>query len=292
METSPVPEASASPAPRRHGRRARQLTPEEVAELERLRAEYEAVHGPIDDAKPASDDAAPSDDAAASAADESPQGDGSAEAEDATDQTEDPDTAADPASADEPGTAGEPVTEQIEPVEDSPADGVEDPLADSAEKSDAEEPREHNPWAVPEEPAVPTLRRFGRRARIIEVDEAPADAAAAGAAATVTATATATATAIPTDSDGVELGELPVGDAPAPKPAPRFEGRVLNRSGRSGSGSPVMWIVWALVALAVIALVVLLATGVLGGGSASALSGEGISLAGHPLVPTLEVPLS
>lgn len=305
METSPAPEASASPAPRRHGRRARQLTPEELAELERLRAEYEATHGPIDDQKPSTDDAAeeqaPQEPVAAE--DAAPT-DGAPVDEPVTEQIEpvEPveDVAADeageqaesdaPVSDDEASASVDPIDEAamddatvaVEPEAADPSDGPA-PLIEDAPVADVDEPREHDPWAVPEEPAVPTLRKFGRRARIIEVDEDPTAAAEASAS-----------TAIPTDADGVELGELSVGEAPAPKPAPRFEGRVLNRSGGSSTGSPVMWIVWALVALAVISLVVLLATGVLGGGSASALvpAGEGISLAAPASTPTLEVPLS
>ena len=180
---------------------------------------------------------------------------------------------------------------------------------------------------------VPALRKFGKRARIIELTEdpaaadaaptttAPADASAESAAtaadpaepvgarpgstggdatvstgaaltsgtteaaASATGTATATAAAgegtatIVRDADGVELGELSVSEAPDPRPAPRFDGKVLHRPERSG-GRPLLWIVWALIALAIIALVVLLLTGILGGGSTSALA------AGAPLDPS------
>lgn len=71
------------------------------------------------------------------------------------------------------------------------------------------------------------------------------------------------------DSDGVELGEMSVSDAPSPKPAPRFEGNVLHRPERAG-GRPLLWLVWAVVAIAIIALIVLLVTGVLGPASANA----------------------
>lgn len=120
---------------------------------------------------------------------------------------------------------------------------------------------------------MPSLRRFGRRARIVEVDEAPGDAASGGPGAS-----TSTATAIPTDHDGVELGEMAVGDAPDPRPAPRFDGRVLHRPDRSG-GSGVVWIVWALLAIALVALVVLLLTGVIGGTSHDAASSDHVGRA-------------
>ncbi|MFC7374728.1 MULTISPECIES: hypothetical protein [unclassified Brachybacterium] len=72
------------------------------------------------------------------------------------------------------------------------------------------------------------------------------------------------------DRDGVELGELSITDAPDPRPAPRFDGKVLHRPERSG-GRPLLWLVWALIALALIVLVALLLSGVIGPGEASAL---------------------
>lgn len=109
---------------------------------------------------------------------------------------------------------------------------------------------------------TPTLRRFGRRARIVEVDgsEPVTESAEAGSAATITR-----------DHDGVELGELPVTDAPDPRPAPRFEGTVLHRPEKSG-GRALLWLVWALVAIALVVLVALLLTGVIGPGTAAALT--------------------
>src|SRR5699024_970589 len=73
---------------------------------------------------------------------------------------------------------------------------------------------------------VPTLRQFGRRARIIELSDQPAPSAAEPEAASVQNSSVAT---ISRDHDGVELGELSVTDAPEPRPAPRFDGRVLHR---------------------------------------------------------------
>lgn len=80
----------------------------------------------------------------------------------------------------------------------------------------------------------------------------------------------APAPAIDRDHDGVELGELSVTEAPSPRPAPRFDGKVLHRPENAGS-RPLMWLVWGLIAIALIVLVVLLLTGVLGTGEASAL---------------------
>lgn len=225
METSPTAERPETAAPQRHGRRARPLTPEEQAELDAKRAEYERIHGPIGDAD-------------------------SREESGATDDAE-----GDPAAAGDGRSA----------------DG-------GAESSAALRPGQHvDPTA---QPATPTLRRFGRRARIVEVEDEPtgevpsADGTTPGTPADATAgdpAAEGAPARIPTDADGVELGEIPVGDAPDPRPAPRFEGRVLHRPERSG-GSPVLWIVWVLVALALITLVILLVTGVIGGDSTQALA--------------------
>lgn len=197
VEPSPTAENASTQSTPRHGRRARQLTPEEQAELDRLRAEREQSQA------------------------ESATGDGAPQAPDAA---------------------------------------PTDPATEVAEQGTASAP------VVPTEPATPSVRRFGRRARIIEVDDALAPdevGAVAGVA--------ADGRPIATDADGVELGEMPEGEAPDPRPAPRFEGRVLHRPER-GAGNPLVWIVWVLVALAVILVIVLLVTGVLGSGDTSALS--------------------
>lgn len=147
---------------------------------------------------------------------------------------------------------------------------------------------------------VPRLRKFGRRARIIEladpvdptVHPAPSDSSPARAgeeqsadeitaghqtAAATSSTATGPTTGgiatvpVDRDVDGVELGEMSVSEAPDPRPAPRFEGRVLQRSSDTG-GRSLLWVVWALIGVALLALIILLATGVLGpGGDAGAL---------------------
>lgn len=140
-----------------------------------------------------------------------------------------------------------------------------------------------------EEP-MPTLRRFGKRARIIELaeGEAPAgDAEPTGAAALPEG-----GSPVVRDQDGVELGELTVTEAPDPRPAPRYDGKVLQRPERSG-GKPLLWVVWALIALALVALVVLLLMGVLGGGDTAALSSID-TLTAHldatPTIPTEDLP--
>lgn len=140
-----------------------------------------------------------------------------------------------------------------------------------------------------EEP-MPTLRRFGKRARIIELaeGEAPAgDAEPTGAAALPEG-----GSPVVRDQDGVELGELTVTEAPDPRPAPRYDGKVLQRPERSG-GKPLLWVVWVLIALALVALVVLLLMGVLGGGDTAALSSID-TLTAHldatPTIPTEDLP--
>lgn len=274
MVTGDGPETSQTTAPRRHGRRARQLTPEELAELEALRAEYERVHGPIDGGE----------------------GDGGT-AEGGAADGGDVDGAHDPGNA-EPvldDMGGEPAHDATAPDADADAAVVESSLAEAPEVTEAQPAEDEAQSAVhgaepavpsavqaiPEDPAVPSLRRFGRRARIVEVEDAPAS------------DVDPNQPVITRDADGVELGEIPVGDAPDPRPAPRFEGRVLRRPERSG-GNPMVWIVWGLVALAVIALVILLATGVLGGGSAHALEAPdaAVRLVASAFSPTQEVTLS
>src|SRR5699024_12816031 len=64
---------------------------------------------------------------------------------------------------------------------------------------------------------------------------------------------------------GVQTCALPI----YPRPAPRFDGKVLHRPERSG-GRSLLWVVWALIAVALIVLIVLMVTGVLGQDSAAA----------------------
>lgn len=144
---------------------------------------------------------------------------------------------------------------------------------------------------------VPTLRKFGRRARIIELSEAPESVPSApvegsaaddsGSGQTAGAESTSATVVIDRDKDGVELGELSVSEAPDPRPAPRFEGQVLHRPERSG-GRPLLWLVWILIAAALVALVVLLLTGIIGPAQAQALAGL---LPVHPIDPSLVPPL-
>ncbi|WP_193103979.1 hypothetical protein [Brachybacterium sp. FME24] len=152
------------------------------------------------------------------------------------------------------------------------------------------------------EAPVPTLRKFGRRARIIELSEDPTDPEATAALAPVPdekpasdasiapapAAGPAPRTAVvDRDQDGVELGELSVGDAPDPRPAPRFDGKVLHRPERSGNRQ-LLWLVWILIAVALIVLIALLLSGVIGPGEASALDASVHDLFADRLV--LEVP--
>jgi hypothetical protein len=93
-------------------------------------------------------------------------------------------------------------------------------------------------------------------------------------------------TAVERDNDGVELGELPVTEAPDPRPAPRFDGKVLHRPERSG-GRRLVWLVWVLIALALAALVALLLTGVLAPADAAALGATPDLILAHPVLEDL-----
>ncbi|WP_152352817.1 hypothetical protein [Brachybacterium subflavum] len=323
-------ENDAPQAPRRHGRRARQLTPEETAEQRALAAQHTGelpATGDGPSPAPGDDDAAaasgPETDGPASGGSSgAASGDASAPSTEARGRT--PGAAHHAASSGGAGTSGAFASSEALPSgRPSSRGAVASPTADAP---------------------VPKLRKFGKRARIIEVEpeeptpsadsattaEAPsrdrdsehtaesepvdpstktltsepssaagespvggdagdADADAAhesssdgsaqptgsgaviGSASAGAQTAGTSTAAIERDADGVELGEMGVGEAPGPKPAPRFDGRVLNRP-EQGRGKPLLWVVWVLIALAIIALVVLLATGVLGPGSDQALA--------------------
>ncbi|HEX7351853.1 hypothetical protein [Brachybacterium sp.] len=136
---------------------------------------------------------------------------------------------------------------------------------------------------------APMLRKFGRRARIIELSEQTAPEAEPAPAA-----APSLGPDVARDHDGVELGELSVTDAPDPRPAPRFEGKVLHRPERSG-GRALVWLVWALIAVALVVLVALLLTGVIGPASASATASAHASaadvLAALPFDPPFDHPV-
>ncbi|ATG51781.1 hypothetical protein CFK38_09795 [Brachybacterium vulturis] len=119
---------------------------------------------------------------------------------------------------------------------------------------------------------VPALRKFGRRARIIELSEQPEAAPAASGRGAATTAEDGSAAGVSRDHDGVELGELSVTEAPEPRPAPRFDGKVLHRP-ESNGGRLLPWLVWILIAIALVVLVALLLTGVIGPDTAaSALS--------------------
>lgn len=247
---------------------------------------------------PAVDAPAVEDPAADAPAADGERADGSAEAiadesaagTDATESGSERDSSA----ADDPQTASPTTAEPAVPSADAAAS------ASGAEGA----PAVRGALAPPTADApLPKVRRFGKRARVIEIDpeadaapgaagqagEIPRDAAAGpsdaqGAAQSTDAavlaaegaarSARAPEAGVDRDSDGVELGEMGVVDAPNPRPAPRFDGRVLNRPEQT-RGRPLVWIVWAVIALAVIALVVLLLTGQLGGGANAAAAAAG-----------------
>lgn len=174
---------------------------------------------------------------------------------------------------------------------EAPGTGENPPVEPGFATESEQQPAVRGAVAPPnaEEP-MPTLRRFGKRARIIELaeGEAPAgDAEPTGAAALPEG-----GSPVVRDQDGVELGELTVTEAPDPRPAPRYDGKVLQRPERSG-GKPLLWVVWVLISLALVALVVLLLMGVLGGGDTAALSSID-TLTAHldatPTIPTEDLP--
>lgn len=74
-------------------------------------------------------------------------------------------------------------------------------------------------------------------------------------------------------TDWYEAGELSSNQAPDPVPAPRFEGRVLNKPCRSGGGFGV-WIAWLIVALVVATLVWLVVNGTIGPGLVNTQIGQ------------------
>lgn len=303
--SEPTPTAENAAAPRRRGRRARALTPEEQAEMDARRAEFERQQALEAERREAGLAVARGEDPGAERAveedaEEEAPADGEerpAEADGSSEESaEKSDLAEQAERADDDASHGtetehDPVTEQVPETEHGHPEAHEhhhradvDPLGEPAAAhgpSDAAAPEgdgdARDAWAapaVPAEPVQPSVRRLGKRARVVELDPERTDpttrvpdhrAAASGVP------AHGGPHTIPTDADGVELGEIPVGEHPDPRPAPRFEGRVLHRADRSG-GNPVVWVVWAVVVLAIIALVVLLATGTLGGGSDGAMA--------------------
>lgn len=191
----------------------------------------------------------------------------------------------------EEAAAQEALAAQAAESGEAPETGEHPPVEPGSATESEQPPAVRGAVAPPsaEEP-MPTLRRFGKRARVIELaeGEAPArDAEPTGAAALPEG-----GSPVVRDQDGVELGELTVTEAPDPRPAPRYDGKVLQRPERSG-GKPLLWVVWVLIALALVALVVLLLMGVLGGGDTAALSSID-TLTAHldatPTIPTEDLP--
>lgn len=258
-------DAGAGGTPPRHGRRARRLSPEESAALEARTAENAVVDGEPAAAPPPVRGAVapPSADAPVPALRKFGKRARIIELTDAPeDEPRTPDDGSDLAA---PGEAGSSPEDAASPA--SPADA---PSPDPGADPDGEAPTSGTPSPAP---------------------------SAAGAADGRTASGgTATAT-IERDVDGVELGEMSVSEAPAPRPAPRYDGKVLHRPERSGS-RPLLWVVWALIAIVLVALVALLLTGVLGPGTDGALGAlaalPGGSVLPHPdpslIHPVPEVP--
>lgn len=230
----------------RRGRRARELSPEESAALEsRTAAVVTGEMSPVPGARRAV--AAPEADAAVPTLRKFGRRARIIELSDPTDEqtaglgTAEPaqEDAAAAADADTPGREG---TDGTESTHGTETDGSQETAADAASDTPAD-------------------------------DAVEADASAPGSAAGQADPRPARRTAnVDRDRDGVELGELPVSEAPDPRPAPRFDGKVLHRPERSG-GRPLLWVVWALIAIAGVVLVALLLSGVLGTDTA-ALAGS------------------
>ncbi len=157
-----------------------------------------------------------------------------------------------------------------ENLADRARDSRDDAADDSADQSDVDRPGSDEPEAQHSSDGIDVWAAPAQTSPVTEEPEhsqAPVAAHPAPSAPTATATATAVVPEpIRRDVDGVELGEMSVTEAPDPKPAPRFEGQVLHRPERAG-GRSLVWLVWLVIAIAIVALVVLLVTGVIGGGT-------------------------
>ncbi|MFC0673782.1 hypothetical protein [Brachybacterium hainanense] len=270
-------ESSDAPTSRPHGRRARRLTPEEAAELE-ARAAQEAVDqtGPIPPLRGAV--AAPPADAPvpklrkfgrrarvvelADAPDEVEVTGESAAVEDHDDLQLSGGSSAGSWSAGDEDTVSVPV------ITDAMAAPVS--AQELASSPGSAEPATDVLTVIPDDLAPRATESpvvAGSVHSTTGQPIAPAAGAATGAAPVATLQRTPAR-----DSDGVELGELGAAEAPDPRPAPRFDGKVLHRPERTASHR-ILWLVWILIALAIVALVILLVTGVIGsglGGSADA----------------------
>ncbi|PWH05513.1 hypothetical protein DEO23_13170 [Brachybacterium endophyticum] len=263
-------ESDAEQSTRRHGRRARRLTPEETAQQQVLAAQHtgEQPRTSASPSEPSHDEAGPADAAAASA--------GSSHVDEGTSSSALP--AGRPASrgAVAPPTADAPVPKlrkfgkraRIVEVEPDPDEARDDATAGDTDGS-AQSSGENAAAADGAAEADGAGASRGEHSSAGGHAPASASRSTSGPAASAPSSSCTSTATIERDADGVELGELTVSEAPGPKPAPRFEGRVLSRP-EQGRGRPLLWIVWVLIALAIIALVVLLATGVLGPGSAQA----------------------
>ena len=186
-------------------------------------------------------------------------------------QPEEPQRSEPPAGREQP-TQSEPITER-EPSADPARGASGDVLTSQAGTSTWVVRTAADSEPTRDEPASATA---SAKAQVDPVAPAPESASAPAPTATSAPSSDSVpsapaaapapgpdASGIRRDADGVELGELSVTEAPDPRPAPRFEGKVLHRP-ESGGGRGAVILVWVLIALGVIALVALLLTGVLG----------------------------
>ena len=192
-------------------------------------------------------------------------------------QPEEPQRSEPPAGREQP-TQSEPITER-EPSADPARGASGDVLTSQAGTSTWVVRTAADSEPTRDEPASATA---SAKAQVDPVAPAPESASAPAPTATSAPSSDSVpsapaaapapgpdASGIRRDADGVELGELSVTEAPDPRPAPRFEGKVLHRP-ESGGGRGAVILVWVLIALGVIALVALLLTGVLGPAQAHA----------------------
>lgn len=263
--SAPTGSDPVQPSVRKYGRRARIIEIEEPVEEQAEVGSAASDTSDGADMAVASEDIGPSE--ATSARDDEHREDvhsGEASAPSADDEPSEASIASDDDADDSVAGEGSAASETSASTDDSPASTDEetsDTTTDngSAESADASA----EPVVASAEPAV-------------------------ASATSTTASSAATSTVIERDADGAELGELTVSDAPAPRPSPRFEGRVLHRPERT-SGNAAVWAIWALIAVAIIVLIILLIIGVLGPGTDS---GQAAALAHSldPLLPTGEAP--
>ncbi|MDK7742160.1 hypothetical protein QP589_06225 [Helcobacillus massiliensis] len=201
-----------------------------------------------------------------------------ADAEDSADadetaDVEEADEAAEDALASDPLVVGVELPDEAgEDADASVADGTVADGMDADDESDGDEDDVVPADADAEVDDADTDVDGGAAAHVDADDQRSIGTVAAALGSTALAAGTATAELsrdraadADRDHDGVEFGELPPEDAPDPRPAPRFEGTVLNKPTRSTAGVGA-WITWGVIALVLLAIVLLVLFGLIGPG--------------------------